>query len=262
MTIVGVIDLLGGRAVHARGGRREGYAPVAAVAGAAIPRGDALSLAREYIHGVGVGALYAADLDAIMARPPQDALVRALAALGVPVWVDAGVTTLERAQDVRRLGVDRVIVGLETLDSFETLNRICLAIGGAHVAFSLDLREGRPLGPVATASPDLPAEAMAARAAEAGAAAVIVLDLDRVGSGAGVDVTLMTRVRAAVPSIDLLAGGGVRDAADLDGLAAAGGNGALVASALLSGALRPREVAGRLQASLAQAIPGSPRMTP
>jgi uncharacterized protein related to proFAR isomerase len=50
----------------------------------------------------------------------------------------------------------------------------------------------------------------------------------------------MARLRAAVPGVTLMAGGGVRDATDLDHLARAGCDGALVATALLSGRLRLR----------------------
>jgi phosphoribosylformimino-5-aminoimidazole carboxamide ribotide isomerase len=65
-----------------------------------------------------------------------------------------------------------------------------------------------------------------------------VLDLARVGSGSGVDLELMSAVRRAAPRVALFAGGGVRNAEDLDALARAGCDGALVATALLSGALR------------------------
>ena len=46
MRVVGVLDLAGGRAVHAVAGHRERYAPVTAVAGASIRPGDALAVAR------------------------------------------------------------------------------------------------------------------------------------------------------------------------------------------------------------------------
>jgi phosphoribosylformimino-5-aminoimidazole carboxamide ribotide isomerase len=72
---------------------------------------------------------------------------------------------------------------------------------------------------------------------------VIVLDLARVGSGTGVDLDLLARVRRAAPGLALLAGGGVRDAADLDRLADAGCDGALVATALHDGRIGAAEVA-------------------
>lgn len=243
MRVIGVLDLLGGRAVHARGGRREEYAPVTAAAGVALPPGDALALAAAYLGPLGVRELYVADLDAIVGGPVQAGLIAALAALGAPLWVDAGVCTERDACAVRDLGAARVVAGLETLRGFDALERICAAVGGAQVALSLDLRAGALLARPGVVAPGQPPEAVAARAAAAGAGAIIVLDLARVGAGAGPDLALLARVRASVPGVTLLAGGGVRDAGDLWALAAAGCVGALVATALQRGPVRARDVA-------------------
>src|SRR5438093_937327 len=91
--LIGVIDLLGARAVHARAGRRDRYQPVEAVARFSIPAGDPLSLARAYTDHLGITELYIADLDAILGRGPQDGVIASLAALGAPIWLDSGVTT-------------------------------------------------------------------------------------------------------------------------------------------------------------------------
>jgi len=233
--IVGVIDLVYGRAVHARGGHRAGYVPVRDVAGTDV-RGDPVTLARRY-RQLGVSGLYVADLDAIEGREPQDAIVAAIACESLPISLDAGVTSVAQAEARLALGIARVVVGLETLTSFAALRAICAAVGGARVAFSLDLRNGVPLRTKEMS--DRPA-ALAAAAMNAGAGAIIVLDLARVGGQAGVDVPLIARVRGAAPGVVLIAGGGVRNDADLDGVAAAGCDAALVATALHTGAVAGR----------------------
>src|SRR5688572_13164356 len=121
MRVIGVVDLLAGVAVHARAGPRARYAPVRPVAGSAVEPG--LALARNYVGRLGLGELYAADLDAILARlrlqqgastrsadasrddsggapagASQDALIAAMAALGAPLWLDAGVTSADQAR--------------------------------------------------------------------------------------------------------------------------------------------------------------------
>ena len=122
MRVIGVVDLRGGLAVHARGGVRVRCAPVDMIAGSRIARGDPLALARAYIVRFGLRELYIADLDAILARPPQDTVIAALAALGTPLWVDAGVSSVDRARQLLTLGVNQVIVGLETLPSYGALS--------------------------------------------------------------------------------------------------------------------------------------------
>jgi len=246
--VIGVIDLLGGRAVHARGGRRETYQPVRCVAERAIEPGDAVALARAYVEQLGVTELYAADLDALTGRPSQDELVAAVAAFGtlrrVPLLVDAGVTSIDGARHAIALGADRVVVALETLPGYSALRDVCAAVGGGRVAFSLDLRNSRPVVASGSAIPaDEPADVVASHAKEAGAGAIIVIDLARVGTGTGLDLELLARVRDATPGLTLLAGGGVSSVDDLARLGDAGCEGALVATALHDGRIGASEIA-------------------
>jgi len=241
MQLLGVIDLMGRRAVRARGGIRERYAPVGTIGDTAID-GDPLALARTYVDQFGLSTLYAADLDAIGGGQTNGVVIRGLADVA-PVWVDAGVSSADNAQRLIDLGAARAVVALETLTSFEALSAICAAVGGEQVAFSLDLRAGEPVirvppaGPLRGTRSTLSVTDIAARAAGAGAGAIIVIDLARVGSATGPDFDLLSRVRAEVAGAMLFAGGGVRGVADLTRLADLGCDGALVASALHDGAL-------------------------
>ena len=242
MLIVGVIDLLDGRAVHARGGHRDQYQPIRSVAHMTIPDGDPVELARTYVDSLGVDELYVADLDAIRGRRPQDTVVTQLVRLGTPLWLDAGISSPERARQIVDLNVRRVIVGLETLPSWAALEDICSVVDSARVAFSLDLRDGAPV-----TSGDLPCDdaphVMAARAAASGVGTIVVIDLARVGSGSGFNPALILRVRDAAPAVALAVGGGIRGPEDLDALAAAGCSAALVATALHDGRIGADDVA-------------------
>src|SRR5207249_4582716 len=118
--------------------------------------------------------------------------------------------TVDDARQAIDLGLANVIVGLETLASFDALAAMCANTGGHRVAFSLDLRNGTPItaytpfaGSASTwqngdVSNGEPPESVAARAAAAGVSSVIVLDLARVGTRASFDFALIERVRRAV----------------------------------------------------------------
>ena len=251
MKVIGVIDLAGGVAVHAQHGIRASYRPVGTAAGCAID-GDPIALARAYVGCLGITELYAADLDAIadwQAREVSDApntdcvqtTILAQLARVAPLWLDAGISTMVRARQALRLGSARVVVGLETLDSFDTLSSIRDEIGGEHAAFSLDLHRGVPLSR-RLLEPSLDAAGLAERAEAAGIGALIVLDLARVGSSMGPDLDTIERVRRAAPSTMLVAGGGVRGPEDLARLAEAGCDGALVATALHDGRIGAGDV--------------------
>jgi uncharacterized protein related to proFAR isomerase len=258
--VVGVIDLKDGTAVHAVRGERERYRPVQSVI--ASEDGNPLALARAFCSELGLDELYVADLDAITGRSEHaarsDAATRsdpaAASAGGAPhhtallaalarearVMVDAGVTEPAAARALLDLGAERVIVGTETLSGGDALERLLAELPDGAVILSVDLRERRVLSP----DPQLAgltaidALRLLPRVREA-----IVLDLARVGSGAGPDVALIAEIHATFPGLELLAGGGVRDAGDLRALDAAGAAGALVATALHGGVIGPRELA-------------------
>jgi phosphoribosylformimino-5-aminoimidazole carboxamide ribotide isomerase len=238
--LIGVIDLKKGEAVHARGGLRDTYAPVSEAAGT-IVNGNAVTLARVYRDTLGLQEIYVADLDAIeTAAPPHD-VVGDVAVLGTHVMLDAGVRT---TADIPRAGVAAtatIVVGLETLESFDVLRKISQAEAGRSVAFSLDLRNGRPVSSVSDIGRQS-AEDVCRRVVAAGVSTIIVLELARVGRVAGPDVELLGRIRTAIPAASILAGGGVRDLSDLRQLAKVGCDGALVATALHNGRLTPEDV--------------------
>jgi phosphoribosylformimino-5-aminoimidazole carboxamide ribotide isomerase len=240
--ILGVVDLAGGLAVRARAGLRERYMPIEAVAGTPIGRGDAVALATVYRDRFGIDELYAADLDAIMGRPPQRALTTALAAVA-PLWLDAGIASADAATEALDAGAAGAIVGLETLPSFDTLAGISAAVGAARTAFSLDLRDGRLLHQPGVLSSAAHPESVAVQAAEAGVTTIVVIDLARVGTASGPEIGLVQRLRNAVPHVSLIAGGGIRGPEDLSRLSAAGCDGVLIASAIHDGGVTAADIA-------------------
>jgi phosphoribosylformimino-5-aminoimidazole carboxamide ribotide isomerase len=241
MRVIGVVDLLDGRAVHARAGDRAHYAPVSALANRPID-GNALALAHAYVDDLGLAEIYLADLDAIVRRAPQWPVVASLAAPGVALWLDAGVAD---AHDLRKAldgGATYAVVGLETLASLDDLRDMCAAAAPDRIAFSLDLRNGRPMARRDEVR-DLDVASIAARAVDAGVVNMIVLDVARVGVGAGLDLELIAAVRDAAPAVSLIAGGGVRNTDDVRRLAEAGCDGVLIATALQNGRITADDVA-------------------
>ena len=237
MRVIPVIDLRRGVAVHAVRGERERYRPLRStiVAGA-----DPVAVARAVRERFGLDELYVADLDAIGGAPGNDAVVAALAT-EAHVMVDAGVADAAGATRLLALGCARVVIGTESLPGTQALRRLRADLPEAPLVVSLDLRGGRVLSPDPELAAAAPGDALA-RLADAGLREAIVLDLARVGSGEGPDTARMAELHARVPALELLAGGGVRHAGDLRALAAAGAAGALVATALHTGAFRADEL--------------------
>lgn len=237
MRVIPVIDLRGGVAVHAVRGDRERYRPLRS----RIAEGsDPVDLTCAVRERFGLDELYVADLDAIGGGPGNSDVVGALA-LEARVMVDAGSATATAVAAFLELGVARVVIGTESLPGADAFRRLRADLPEAPLVLSLDLRGGRLVSPDPALSDIAAADALA-RLADAGAQEAIVLDLARVGSGEGPDVTLLGELHARFPEVELLAGGGVRDAADLRALAGAGTAGALVATALHGGAIGAGEL--------------------
>jgi phosphoribosylformimino-5-aminoimidazole carboxamide ribotide isomerase len=237
MRVIPVIDLGSGAAVHAVRGERERYRPLRSeiVAGS-----DPVEVTRAVREALGLDELYVADLDAIAGGRGNRDVVAALAR-EARVMVDSGAASADAVRTLLELGAARAVVGTETLADEAALARLRADLPEAPLVLSLDLVAGRVLSPDAELARLGAAEALA-RLARSGVREVIVLDLARVGTQRGPDVDLMRELCARFPELELLAGGGVRDLADLRALAEAGAAGALVATALHGGAIGPDEL--------------------
>lgn len=238
MRVVPVIDLKQGQVVHAVAGRRDEYRPMKSL----LCDGSSPAAVGAAFRRLGFTEVYVADLDAIAGGLPDDASYEQLLACDLRLCLDAGVATPQRASDLKRFfpgdaGLTGIVVGLESIDSLPGLIATKAEIAPARLVFSLDLRNGRPLCRVREWQ-TLSAEAIANEVVGLGARRMIVLDLAAVGTGEGVStLALCGRLKRTHAHVEIMTGGGVRDTADLDRLAAAGCDAALVASAIHDGRL-------------------------
>lgn len=243
MRLLPVIDLRDGQAVRAVAGERERYRPVYS---RLSPDADPLSVGVSLFDLAPFGAIYVADLDAIMLAGSRrnletlQALGTALARRGLrELWLDAGraAWTGELAAHLAAKGmVLRRVVGSESLAEGEQPQD--LAGAGVDWVLSLDHRAGEFIGPPALA-----------HAARTWPRQVLAMELAGVGMRRGPPLQLLAALSdrataAGRADIELFAGGGVRDADDLTRLETMGVTGALVATALHDGrldaaALRP-----------------------
>jgi phosphoribosylformimino-5-aminoimidazole carboxamide ribotide isomerase len=228
--LIPVLDVMNGAAVRAVAGRRSEYRPLVSRLVASAEPG---AVARALVDTVRPAELYLADLDAIGGAAPNVALYASLGTLGVARWIDAGLRDADDAGPLLDAGVEGVVAGLETLRGTEALAALVRYSGPERVVFSLDLRDGVPLG---GGSWPADADAVADIAVAAGVRRAIALDLARVGGGGGTGTEgLCRRLAARHPGVEWVAGGGVAGPDDLQRLADAGASAVLVASALHDG---------------------------
>jgi phosphoribosylformimino-5-aminoimidazole carboxamide ribotide isomerase len=227
--LIPVIDLKQGIVVHARGGKRHEYQPLQSrLTNSCSPREVAFALRR----ATDSPSLYVADLDAIGGAQPSSDIFEELLEDGFELWVDAGIRVADDAEKLSSRGVSKIIVGSETLQNLDELDRLIDEHGRSRIVFSLDLKQGVPITPLGVRRPfDFACEVI-----ERGVKQMILLDLVQVGSNGGIGTeALCSQLISEMPSLELFAGGGIRSRADLDALENIGLKGALLSTSLHNG---------------------------
>ena len=218
MQAIPVIDLMGGEVVRARMGDRASYRPLRSPLSPTSEPGDV-------VHGLlsvhPFATLYVADLDAIERRGDNLPSLRRIRAKFpyLKIWIDNGAADAAALDAIIGADLGIPVVGSESQRDGALIARA--AGTSREVALSLDFRGEAFQGP---------AEILAEP--EKWPRRIIVMTLARVGSGAGPDLERLAAIRAIAGAREVYAAGGVRDAADLLALKAAGAAGALIASAL------------------------------
>jgi phosphoribosylformimino-5-aminoimidazole carboxamide ribotide isomerase len=228
-TVIPVLDLKRGVAVHAVAGRRADYAPIMSPFGSAD---DPAAIARGMLAATGSPALYIADLDAIEGIGNHFELVRGLsyALPDTTLWIDAGFSDVADCAFWLPLGAT-LVIGSESLDAVDDWRDIHSAFGES-VVLSLDVGSDGERGPEPLFSdPTLwPSR-------------LVAIDLSRVGTGEGPDIGQLSSILDMADGRAVFSGGGVRNAADLAAIKALDAQGALIATALHTSAITQNEIA-------------------
>lgn len=229
MKLIPVIDLMQGQVVRAVRGNRQAYQPIVSRLCASS---DPVTVAKALCEHCATRQLYVADLDALLGKPTQMAILRSLleSMPGLELWLDAGFASAGAAQTLRTgLGAAGqqvvAVFGSESLASRAELERCFVGAGAqgnaSESVLSLDRRDGQRLD--AAGCWDAPA---------LWPKRVIVMTLERVGSGAGPDLDTLGEVRLKSPGTYIVGAGGIRNEGDLARARDAGAEAWLVASAL------------------------------
>lgn len=256
MRIIPVIDVLAGVVVRAVGGKRADYRPIQSkLTASASP----VAVAKALVGATGAEEVYVADLDAITGQGGGTVAGELADAVpGVRVWIDQGV---RGEADIARLPLSKPgtwktwfqpqprpnvvpVLGSETVGGPTVVASVRTAVGSGCV-FSVDTYDGELIGDwkawagwgVAEPTDVVPL----ARAVEVllGNRVFILLDLAHVGSRGGPGTAkAVERLKAAMPEICLVSGGGVRTRDDVQRLQDAGADAVLVASGLHDGTLQ------------------------
>jgi phosphoribosylformimino-5-aminoimidazole carboxamide ribotide isomerase len=224
--IIPAVDVLDGRAVRLLRGDYERVT---------LDAGDPIELIRRFaasappcIHVVALGAARDGGAPVELARAAVEA------ASPAPVQLGGGVRTIADAQALVETGLARVILGTAAFGPI-ALEDFVDALAG-RLTVSIDIAEGvvRTAGWLESA--ELTAAAALERCTQAGVTHIVCTAIDRDGTAGGPDLELLREARALFAGT-IYAAGGIRDAADVEAVRAAGIDGVVAGRAILEGTL-------------------------
>jgi len=217
--IIPVIDVMGGKVVHAQGGERSDYQPLISTL---TTRHEPIAVIKDLLAYASFSTIYIADLDAIISGERDDELYSELSQTysHINFYLDAGVTDKLSWQGLTANANIHPVIGSETLIESSWLNDTEVQ---ERSILSLDFKQGKFLGDQNLLStPSLwPKQ-------------VIAMNLDCIGSQLGPDLNLLADLNSK-SNRDIIAAGGVRTEQDLLILQRHGIKQVLVASALHDG---------------------------
>ena len=217
--VIPAVDVLGEGAVRLERGDYDSVVERA---------GEPVALARRWVEA-GAKRIHLVDLDGARSGKVRPELVRAIAALGVPVQASGGIRGVPDARALLDAGADRVVVGTAAWPDPTPWFEL-----GESLVLALDVRDGEVRTAGWTVGTGLRFEDALTRA---NGSRMLVTAIDRDGTLTGPDVELVRRAVDAGGRV--LAAGGIRGIADVEALAAVGAEAAIVGRALLHEALEP-----------------------
>jgi phosphoribosylformimino-5-aminoimidazole carboxamide ribotide isomerase len=208
MIVVPAIDVRHGRVVRLRQGRAQEET---------VYGHDPAEVARRW-EAEGARRLHLVDLDAALDGLTQaDAVGAVVRAVRVPVEVGGGVRSLEEAERLRGLGIDRVIFGTAAVARPDVVQE-ALARWPEAVAVAIDARDGRVTVAGWNEATGVDALELAATVESWGVVRVQYTDVGRDGTLTGPNLPAIEAL-ARRTGLRITAAGGVSETSDLVRLA-------------------------------------------
>lgn len=196
---------------------------------------DPAGMARRW-EAAGATRIHVVDLDGAKEGGPRQLAVvgEIVQAVSVPVQLGGGLRTLDDIAAAVDAGVERVMVGTKAIEDPNFVDR-ALARFGERVGIGIDARDGRVAVRGWVDVSDVDAIDLARSMAERDVRTIVYTDISRDGMLIGPNVDAMRKMAEAVPSVAVIASGGVGAPQDILDLAVTGTVGVIVGKAIYTG---------------------------
>lgn len=242
MLVIPAIDLMGGKAVRLKAGKREDVT---------VYSDAPWELAAQFAEA-GATCLHVVDLDGAFAGRPMNAqaVEAMLKVIRMPVQLGGGIRDLATVEGWLGKGIARVIIGTAAVRDPSFVKEAAKRFSG-RVAVGLDARDGKVAVQGWAESSELSACELAQRFEDAGVSAIIFTDIARDGLLKGINWDATIALADAI-SIPVIASGGLASLDDVKMLLAPRARkleGAITGRALYDGRLDPAAALALLKAA-------------
>ena len=226
MEIIPAIDLKAGRCVRLYQGDYQKET---------VYSDDPVSVSLRWQHE-GASRLHVVDLDgAASGELTNLEVIKAISTqINIPIQVGGGVRTLQAAETLLDMGVDRVVLGTSPVQDPDLVVRLCHDHGGGRVVVAVDARDGQVAIRGWTESTSVSAAEMVKRMESLGVIRFLYTDISRDGT---LTLPNFEAIQGLIEhtSRPILASGGISSTGHIVRLAAIGAEGAILGRALYTG---------------------------
>ncbi|MFX0057248.1 MAG: HisA/HisF-related TIM barrel protein [Candidatus Hodarchaeota archaeon] len=236
--IIPVLDILNSTIVHAHKGERDKYKPLKTYL---FDSSEPTKILKEFVQKYGFNEFYIADLDAIIKKNPNlELLSEMLKISNIKIIIDPGIVSIEDIYLYSNYSIEKLILGLETIESIDIILDCLKVIGSSKTIVSIDMYKEKIRTKIKEFR-TLDTLNVVKIIAKLGVNSIILLDLFKVGQKLGGIPPLYHHIKKYFAG-EILVGGGVKDLNDIKKYKSENFDGILIGTALYDGTIKVKEI--------------------
>ncbi|MFX1389695.1 MAG: HisA/HisF-related TIM barrel protein [Promethearchaeota archaeon] len=236
--IIPVIDILNSKAVHAKRGERKYYKPLMSYL---FKNSNPIEILIKIKEVLDLNEFYIADLDSIIYRKPNLEILKEILKIPqIQIILDPGIVLTEDIRKFKRINIKNLILGLETIESYEIITESLRMFNSDNIITSIDMYKGKILAKAPEIKDNKPLE-LVKKLQIFGIKSIILLDLYRVGQKIGGIPPIYLDILNEFDG-NIFVGGGIKDLKDILSYKDLGFAGVLLATALYDGTINKEKL--------------------
>ncbi|MFZ0441230.1 MAG: 1-(5-phosphoribosyl)-5-[(5-phosphoribosylamino)methylideneamino]imidazole-4-carboxamide isomerase [Methanobacterium sp.] len=184
----------------------------------------------------GAEILHVINLDGAFGNSSKnlDVVKKILNTVSIPVQLGGGIRTIEDAENLLNIGIEKVILGTLAVESPETVEKLTKEYGSRRTIVALDSKKGKVVVKGWTEKTEKSAPELGVELQKRGAGGILFTNVDVEGLMKGFNINPLLELLETV-DIPVIYSGGITSLNDIEELSATNVYGVVIGSALYKG---------------------------